>query len=398
LPGTPRRIVLILGTLTAFAPLSTTIYLPALPSAAEDLGASASEIQLTITALVAGIAAGQLIAGPLSDRFGRRCPLLVGIALYAGASLACAVAPSTGALIAARLAQGLAGAAGIVIGRAIVRDLHSGAAAARLYSVLVLVTGMAPVVAPLIGGQILAIGSWRSVFVALAGIGVLVWLAVALGLPETLPPERRHARGAGETIRTLGRLFADRRLVGYALACGLAYAALLSYISGSSFVLQNVYGASPQTYSVVFAIIALGLMVASQFGARLVGRLGPRRLLAIGVATSATGGCVALLAVVAGLGLAVLLPAMVLTVSSHGIVLPSATALALTDHPEAAGSASAALGLVQYTTGGIAAPTVGLGGEHTAVPMAMAMAVLGIASMIAPALLAPARPYERGVR
>jgi MFS transporter, DHA1 family, multidrug resistance protein len=391
-PRTPRRVVLILGTLTAFAPLSTTIYLPALPSAAHDLGANASEIQLTISALVAGIALGQVVAGPLSDRFGRRGPLLVGLALYAAASLVCAVAPSTPTLITARFGQGLAGAAGIVIGRAIVRDLHSGAAAARLFSMLVLVTGVAPVVAPLIGGQILTVGSWRLIFVALAAIGAIVAIAAALGLPETLPPQRRHPGGVRDTARTLGRLLTERSLVGYALACGLAYGAMVAYISGSSFVLQNVYGASPQAYSAMFAVTALGLVVASQVGARLVGRLGPRRLLTIGVTTSASGGLVALLAVVAGLGLAVLLPALMLTVSSHGIVLPNATALALADHRDVAGSASAAMGLVQYTIGGAIAPVAGLGGEHTALPMTVAMAALGIGAVLAPALLAPTRP------
>ena len=242
---------------------------------------------------------------------GRRRPLLVGLAAYALASLLCVVAPSVYVLVALRFIQGLAGAAGIVIARAIVRDLHSGVAAARFFSLLMLVNGLAPILAPIFGGLLLRFTSWRGVFIVLAIIGMLLLLAAATGLGETLPPERRRSGGVLATITTFRQLLANRPFMGYALSCGLAFAAMFAYIAGSPFVLQEIYGLSPQLFSVIFGMNALGLVTASQINGRLVGRVPPVRLLVAGLIATAAGG-VALLSVVTigGIGLVGILPSL----------------------------------------------------------------------------------------
>lgn len=388
------RLVLLLGSLSAFGPLSIDTYLPGLPEMSRSLGAPPSAVQLTLTACLAGLALGQVLAGPLSDRLGRRRPLLVGVAAYAVASALCALAPSVAVLVVLRLVQGFAGAAGIVIARATVRDLHEGAAAARFFATLMLVNGLAPILAPVVGAQLLKVTDWRGVFVVLAGIGTVLFVAVALGLRESLPPARRRAGGVRDTLRTLRMLAGDRVFMGYALAAGLAFGAMFSYISGSPFVVQDVYGASPEAFSAIFAVNGVGIVVASQVSARLVGRVSPRTLLRAGLAIGAAGGAI-LLAVVAGggLGLWAVLPPLFAVVASVGLVLPNASALALADHADVAGSASALLGVLQFAVGAAVAPLVGIAGKDTAVPMGLVIAALGALAVTCLAVLArPRRP------
>jgi len=393
-PKKPRRVqlVFILGALTAFGPFSIDMYLPALPSLSRDFGTGAAQTQLTLSACLLGLALGQVIAGPISDALGRRRPLLVGLAAYALASLLCVVAPSVYALVALRFIQGFAGAAGIVIARAIVRDLHSGAAAARFFSLLMLVNGLAPILAPIFGGLLLRYTSWRGIFIVLAIIGTLLLLATATGLGETLPPVRRQSGGVSATKTTFRQLLADRPYMGYALSCGLAFAAMFAYISGSPFVLQDIYGISPQLFSVIFGMNALGLVIAGQVNGRLVGRVAPARLLVVGLIANATGG-MALLSVVTigGIGLVGILPSLFVVVASLGFVLPNATALALQDHPRIAGSASALLGVLQFSIGAAAAPLVGAFGARTALPMSVVIATLGCSALLAFMLLVRGR-------
>jgi len=372
------RLGLIIGSLTALAPLSIDLYLPALPELTRDFGASASEGQLTLTACLAGLALGQMVFGPLSDRLGRRPPLLVGLAAYAAASFACAFAQSLWLLVALRLAQGLAGAAGIVIARAIVRDLRSGAAAARVFSYLMLVTGMAPILAPILGAQLLRVTTWNGLFVLLAVVGLALLLATASGLDETLPASRRRRGSVHETVHTSIGLLRDRVFLGYALVLGLAFGELFSYIAGSPFVLQEIYGVSPQLYGGVVALNALGLVVSGQINGALVGRVAPAHLLAFGVALAAVAGLCLLAVVLGGIGLAGILPCLFAVVASLGFVMPNATALALTDYPHAAGSASALLGVLQFLIGAAVAPLVGVAGSESAVPMAVAIAALAV--------------------
>ena len=378
------RLGLIIGSLTALAPLSIDLYLPALPELTDDFGASASEGQLTLTACLFGLALGQMVAGPLSDRFGRRLPLLAGLGAYCVASLACAFAQSLWVLVAFRLGQGLAGGAGIVIARAIVRDLRSGAAAARAFSYLMLVTGIAPILAPILGAQLLRVTSWNGLFVALAIIGFVLLLAAAAGLDETLPASRRRRSSWHETVHTFTSLLRDRLFLGYALAIGFAFGELFAYIAGSPFVIQDLYGLSPQWYGGVFALNALGLVVCSQVNAVLVGRLAPVRLLAFGVAVSATAGfCLLAVVLVTGIGLAGILPCLFAVVASLGFVTPNATALALTEYPHVAGSASALLGVLPFLIGAAVAPLAGVAGSQSAVPMAVVIAALGVGGLAA---------------
>jgi MFS transporter, DHA1 family, multidrug resistance protein len=378
------RLVVVLGAVNAIGPLSIDMYLPAFPELAVSLHASAAQVQLTLTACVAGLALGQLVVGPLSDRLGRRGPLVAAMATYTVASVLCSVAPSAPVLMALRFVQGLAGAGGVVISRAVVRDLHSGAAAVRLFSSLMLVTGLAPILAPLAGGQVLAVTSWRGIFVVLATLSALLALMVALGLQETLPAERRSDHGLRRTLAIMRVLLRDRWFVGHALAGGLGFGALFAYISGSSFVLQGIYGVSPQLYSVLFAMNGLGLIAGSQVNARLVGRFGPAKLLRAGL-LSITSSAAALLAVVTagGLGVWAVLVPMFVIVSSLSFVLPNSTALALADHADVAGTASALLGVGQFLIGAVVAPLVGAGGTDSAVPMAAVMTGAALAALAA---------------
>jgi DHA1 family bicyclomycin/chloramphenicol resistance-like MFS transporter len=378
------RLLIVLGGLTAIGPVSIDMYLPALPELAHDLSTSASTAQLTVTACMVGLAGGQVVTGPLSDQWGRRHPLLVCTALYALASVLCAVAPSAPALIAARLLQGTAGSAGIVIARAVVRDLYEGAAAARYFALLMSVAAAAPVLAPLAGGQLLHATSWRGIFAVIAGLGVLLFAAVLFGIRETLPAAARRAGALRDTVRVFRRLCADRQFVGYTLAGGLAFAAMFAYIAGSPFVLQEVYGLSPQEFSAAFAANGLGIVAAAQLSRSLAGRVPPRTVLRAGLAVSCTGAASLLIVVLGGVGLGGVLPALFLVVASVGLILPNSAALAMSGWPPAvAGSASSLLGLTQFVIGGAVSPLVGVAGPDTAVPMATAMALLAGAAVLA---------------
>jgi MFS transporter, DHA1 family, multidrug resistance protein len=390
LPGRPTRgLILILGALSAFGPLSMDMYLPGLPALTRELSASASTGQLTLTGCMLGIGVGQLIAGPLSDAMGRRRPLLAGLAGYVIASLACAFAPSIWTLIALRVVQGMVGGAGIVIARAVVRDLFKGAMAARVFSLLMAVMGVAPVLAPLVGGQALAFTTWRGVFVLLAVIGVPLLLATLLWLPETLPVARRHGGGLSATVRVFGRLVTDRSFTPYALAVSLSFAAMFAYIAGSSFVLEDVFGVSAQTFSVVFAINSAGLIGMSQLGGHLVRSVAPATLLRYGLVATALASIATLLVTIAHAGLAWLLVPLFVLLAANGIVFPNGTAVAMAGQERALGAASALLGLSQFGCGAIVAPLVGVGGSHDALPMAIVIAVCGVAAILVDVTFAP---------
>lgn len=362
---------LILGSLSAFGPLSLDMYLPALPTMAGDLSTNASMIQLSLTACLLGLALGQLIVGPLSDARGRRAPLIIAMIAYAVSSVLCVFAPSAIALNVLRFIQGLSGAAGIVLSRAIVRDMYSGTELTKFFSLLMLINGAAPILAPIFGGQLLRYVSWRGVFAVLCVIGVIMLLAVLLGLPETLPRDRRQSGGWRDTRSTFGRLLRDRLFIGYCLSQGLISAAMFGYISGSSFVLQNIYQVSEQTFSLIFAMNGVGIIIASQTTGRLAGRISETVLLRFGLGMAAIASVLLLGGVLLDAGLAALLIPLFFVVSSVGIVGTSSFTLAMQNQQKSAGSASALLGLLPYILGAVVAPLVGLGGEYTAVPMAI---------------------------
>jgi DHA1 family bicyclomycin/chloramphenicol resistance-like MFS transporter len=401
--GQPGRVsllaTLVLGGLTALPPLSIDMYLPALPEVTAALHSPAATVQLTLTACLLGMALGQLIVGPMSDKWGRRRPLLAGMAVYVLATAVCAVAPSAEPLVAFRLLQGLAGAAGIVISRAVVRDLYDGIAMARFFSTLMLIGGLAPIVAPLIGGQVLRITDWRGVFVVLTAIGVLLTLVVWRWLHETLPPQRRHAGGLGEALRTMRGLLADGPFAGYTMIGGLVFAALFAYVAASPFVIQEIYGASPQTYSLLFGLNSIGIVGMGQVNGKiLVGRVSMEKIMVVGLGVVGLASVWLLLMATGTFGEAGLPPVAAgffVLMSGMSLVLPNASTLALTRAGHAAGSASALLGTSSFLVGAVASPLVGIAGERTAVPMAVVQTVAVVLAAVC--WVALCRPRRRTV-
>uniref|UniRef100_UPI0031D09542 multidrug effflux MFS transporter n=1 Tax=Streptomyces hawaiiensis TaxID=67305 RepID=UPI0031D09542 len=399
---TPHRrtgllVTFLLGSLTAVPPLAMDMYLPSLPEVTRSLNAPAATVQLTLTACLAGMALGQLVVGPMSDRWGRRRPLLAGLGVFVVATVLCALAPTVETLVAFRLAQGLAGAAAIVIARAVVRDLYDGMAMARFFSTLMLISGVAPIVAPLIGGQVLRVTDWRGVFVVLTVIGVLIGILVWTRLPETLEPAERHGGGVGEALRAMRGLLADRAFAGYMLTGGFAFAALFAYISASPFVIQEIYGASPQTFSLLFGVNSVGLVLVGQINGKiLVGRVSLDRVLGIGL-TIVTAAATALLLMSLGVfgevGLVPVAAALFVLMSAMGITLPNTQALALMRTKHAAGSASALLGTSSFLIGAIASPLVGVAGEDTALPMAVVQLAAALVALAC--FMGMCRPWKQ---
>jgi DHA1 family bicyclomycin/chloramphenicol resistance-like MFS transporter len=338
--------------------------------------------------LLAGLGLGQLIIGPLSDSVGRRRPLIIGLVAHAVMSLLCAAAPSITMLIIARVVQGMAGAAVAVVSMAIVRDLFTGLRAAQLLSRLVLVVGVSPILAPSFGSALLSLTNWRGIFVALAVTAVAVLAVAIIALPETLPPVRRTPPEPIRWLNNYARLFADRRYLIMVAVAGLMFAALFAYVAGSSFVLQRVYGLDPTWYGIVFAVNAVGLIIFTQLNPTLASRFGPERVLTaavlLGVAASAAMGVAALL----GIGLIGFIVPVWLLLAACGMAAPNATAIALSRHGEAAGTASALLGSAQFLIGGLVSPLVGWLSGSTAVPLAV---IMTLTTAIAAALLLPLR-------
>ncbi|WP_103509113.1 multidrug effflux MFS transporter [Streptomyces sp. SM13] len=393
-------VTLVLGGLTALPPLSMDMYLPALPAVTDSLSAPAATIQLTLTACLAGMALGQLVVGPMSDRWGRRKPLLLGMVVYVLATAICALAPTAELLIGFRLLQGLAGAAGIVIARAVVRDLYDGVEMARFFSTLMLISGVAPIIAPLIGGQVLRVTDWRGIFVVLTGVGIALTLVVWKWLHETLPPADRHTGGVTDALRTMRGLLADRVFTGYMIAGGLAFAVLFAYISASPFVVQEIYGASPQTFSLLFGLNSIGLIAVGQInGKLLVGRFSLDKVLGFGLAVIVLAAVALLLMTTGVFGEAGLVPVaagLFVLMSAMGLAMPNTNAQALMRTKHAAGSASALLGTSSFLIGAIASPLVGIAGEDTAVPMAVVQVVCAVAAVACFLLLC--RPWQRAGR
>jgi DHA1 family bicyclomycin/chloramphenicol resistance-like MFS transporter len=387
-PGPSVRFVLILGALTALTPASIDMYLPSFPELARALGAAPASVQLTLGAYLVGLAVGQAAYGPLADRLGRRRPLMGGLALYAVASAGCALAPRVDVLIALRFVQALGGAACLVIPRAIVRDRFDPQASARVYSHLMLVVGVAPILAPLVGGQIVHVAGWRAVFGVLAGLGVGGLLLTALALPESSP--RAAAPSAG--LRDYGWLLTDRRFVGFAACGGLAMAGMFAYIASSPFVLIELYGVPPRAFGWIFGGNAAALIAASQVNGAMLLRLRSETILARSITAGAVIG-VALVgvAVTSVGGLPVLLVLLFAYLASRGFLQPNAVACALVDHPQRAASASALFGVVQFGGATVASALVGALHDGTARPMALVMGGSSVLALVAYVALARGR-------
>ncbi|NAZ76179.1 Bcr/CflA family efflux MFS transporter [Kineococcus sp. T13] len=380
--------------MAALGAINTDLYLPSLPQVATDLGVPASAAQLTITVVLVGMALGQLVVGPLSDRFGRRRPVVVGCALFVLASLGCLVAPNLPLLVALRFVQGVGVAAGAVTAMAVVRDLFTGSVAARLMSRLVLVIGVAPLFAPTVGGAIAGVSGWRSVFVVLALAGVALLLAVRRRLPETRRPApdagAEPAGGVGHALVTYGRLLRDVRFTAFAVLPGLAMAVIVCYVSVSPFVLQEVHGLSPAQFALVFALNGVALVGGSQVNAALVTRVAPLRVLRVAVPAALVLAGVLLAVVLTGFGgLVGLLVPLWLLLGTGSLVPPNAVTLALAEHGRTAGSAAALITAAQSGVGGGVGIVAGaLGGDA----LAMAGVMLGATAASAVALALAVRP------
>lgn len=359
-------LVLTLGALSAFGPLCLDMYLPSLPELPAALDSTAGAAQLSLSACLIGLAGGQLIAGPLSDRFGRRRPLLVGVALFAVISALCALVTSMPLLIALRVVQGAGGAAGIVIARAVVTDMYTGKAAAAYFSTIAAVNGFAPILAPVIGGQVLRLGNWRLVFWVLAGIGVALTALAAAVLRETLPPERRGRHGLSGTMRSFRTVLSDRRYLGYVVAGTAVLAAMFGYIATSPFVLQDGFGLSPQQFSLCFGCNALGIVVASQTARLLLRRSASAvAVLTVGITQAGVGAAALLASVLLGWGLWPILISLFVMVSAVGLAAPTSSALSMDLHREVAGAASALYGLIQFVAATLSSSLSGLGDPVT---------------------------------
>jgi MFS transporter, DHA1 family, multidrug resistance protein len=382
-------VVAILGALGTIAPFSIDLYLPALPVLGDDLGASQQQVAVTVTMFLLGLAVGQVQAGSLSDRHGRRRPLLAGLLLFALASLACAFAPTIQILMAARFLQGLGGAAGMAVSYASVTDYVRGRDAARLFSRLAMIGGIAPVVAPLVGGQLLRVVSWRGLFVVLAGIGLTLFLSVLLGLPESLPRQHRSAAGVRVLLTSLATISRDLGFLGLALTSAFSFAGFFAYLAGSSFVYQEVYGVTPAAFSLLFAVNAVGMLAANDLNHRLLARFTPQRLLAAALVVYLAAGMVALVVLLAGgLPLWALAAPLFVLVASVGLIIPNSTALALSLHPGAAGTASAFFGTLRLGLGALATPLVGLAGGMDGVSMGLVIAAAGVLALCTFAVVA----------
>nr|QLK01407.1 multidrug effflux MFS transporter [Micromonospora carbonacea] len=384
------RLVFVLGSLIAVGPLTIDMYLPALPALAADFRTTSAAVQLTLTGTLVGLALGQLLIGPLSDAVGRRKPLIAGLALHVVASVLCVVAPTVTVLGALRVVQGLGVAAATVVAMAVVRDLFSGAAFATLLSRLLLVMGAAPILAPTLGGALLRWTNWRGVFVALAVFGAVLVVVAVLGLRETLPADRRRRGGVVATAAVYGSLLRDRTFVGLVLVAGLAMAALFAYVAGSSFVLQQQYGLDEQQFGLAFGAGAVGLIGATQFNVRLLRRHSPQRILVASLGVGTVAGLALLVFAATGLGgLPSLLASLWVVLAAAGLAMPNAPALALSRYGEAAGTASALLGAVQFGVGAVSAPLVGVLGTGA---VAMALVVAGAMVASTTVLLVVVRP------
>ncbi|MEZ2390426.1 multidrug effflux MFS transporter [bacterium RCC_150] len=377
-----RPLAVVLGLLTIFGPISMDLYLPVLPALTSELRSATSSAQLTITACLLGLAIGQVIAGPISDRYGRRVPLLVGVLAYTATSVLCAVSPSIEALIAARFVQGLAGAVGIVIAQAAGRDVYSGGKLLRYYGRLTVLGGLAAIIGPVIGGQLAAVTDWRGVFLFLAGVGVAILVACLLIFRETLPVSRRAIGGLAHTLRDFRRLAGDHVFLGAVLITGFTYSAIFAYLSGATYILQGMYGLSPQQYSFAFGLNSLGFMVFGFVSGRLAEAWSERRTLAVGLAMTVCGALGLMATALLHLPLIAIILSLFTMVSGAAVTSPPATSLALKGYPDIAGTASSLLGLARFAFGGVAAPLAGIAGADNPVPFG----IVALASTCAAAL------------
>ncbi|MGG4147060.1 multidrug effflux MFS transporter [Paenibacillus algorifonticola] len=377
------RLALLLGSFSALGPLTIDMYLPSFPQIAEDFGTKASLVQLSLTACLIGLGLGQLVMGPMSDVHGRRKPLLLSLVVYLIASLACALAPNITLFIIARFIQGFAASSGIVISRAIVRDLYSGHELTKYFALIMLVNNVMPLLAPVAGSGIISFTTWIGVFIILGAIGLTLALIATWQLEETLPLEKRISSNFGELLRNFGQLLKDREFTGYALTQGLMIGGIFAYVSGTPFIYQHIYGTSPQVFAFLFGTNGLSLILGSQIVGRLSHKWSEQQFLLLGLLLSGASSVSLLIAVLVEGPLWSLVVPLFFFVCSIGITATASFSLAMENQAHIAGSASALLGLLPFMLGAVAAPLVGIAGEETAVPMGVIIFTASMLGMVA---------------
>jgi DHA1 family bicyclomycin/chloramphenicol resistance-like MFS transporter len=388
-----RHLLLILGSIAALAPLSIDMYLPGFPAMARDLGAPFALVQTTLPSFFVGLCVGHLLYGPITDRFGRLVPLKVGLAIFALASAGCALARDIEMLIVWRVIEALGGCAGMVIVVAIVRDLFDAQGSARMFSRILLVMGAAPVLAPFLGTYLVAWFGWRAIFWFLAIYGLACLAALSLWLPETRPAQHERRLGALAVAREYTTLLLDRRFLGYALSGALGNAAFFVYLTGSPFVLMELFSLSPTTYSVLFALNTLGLIVGSQVNERLLAGHSLDRLLGAGNSASLVLTAALLLVVSTTLAAVAVVVALLFGFcTARALIRPNSTAGALEHHPERAGTAAALMGALQFALGTAGGAVLGATHDDTARPFAATLVLMSLLGLLAHRLIVPRVP------
>ncbi|GAA0287810.1 DHA1 family bicyclomycin/chloramphenicol resistance-like MFS transporter [Gracilibacillus halotolerans] len=362
------RFALILGVFSALGPFTFDMYLPAFPEMAEYFNTSASSIQGSLTASLLGVGLGQIIIGTMSDVYGRRTPLFISMIVFTLASLACAFAPNILTLVIMRFIQGFAGAAGLVISRAIARDLYSGVELTKFFAMIVLVSSVAPLVAPLSGGMILSFTPWMGVFIFLTGLGVLLTAMTFFRLKETLPKEKRVPANLKKLAINFGNLLRNKVFMGYALTQGLMMSGIFAYVAGTPFIYQKIHGVSPQVFSILFAVNGIALIIGAQVVNRLAGKMKALRLLRIGLILAVISSAAVFIVILANGPLYAIVITLFCLLFSLGVINPIAFTLAIETQGHIAGSASALLGVLPFLLGSISSPLVGIAGEYSAIP------------------------------
>lgn len=377
------RFALLLGTFSALGPFTIDMYLPSFPEIVAQFGTTASLVQLSLTACLLGLGLGQLVMGTLSDVHGRRKPLLICMILYLAASFTCALAPNIEFFIVVRFLQGFAASAGIVISRAIVRDVYNGHELTKFFSLLMLVSNLAPLVAPVVGSGIISFTTWVGVFVVLGLIGIFLSIMTTWKLDETLPVEQRVPSNFMQVLRNFKSLLQDPQFAGYALAQGIMIAGVFAYVSGTPFIYQNIYGASPQLFAILFGSNGISLIIGSQIVGRLTHRFSERSFLLTGLLLAGCSSAAVLIAALVHGPLWALVIPLFFFVASIGMTATASFSLAMEHQSHVAGSAAALLGLIPFILGAVVSPLVGIAGEHTAVPLGVIILSTSVVALLA---------------
>ncbi|RKP53243.1 Bcr/CflA family efflux MFS transporter [Cohnella endophytica] len=379
------RLALILAAFSALGPFTVDMYLSSLPQIMEYFQTNASSIQASLTASLLGLGLGQMIMGPLSDRYGRRTPLMIAMTFYIISSVCCAFVHHIELFIALRFIQGIAASAGLVISRAVARDRYSGVEMTKFISLLTTISNVAPLISPNAGSAVTSFSSWVVVFVFLGMLGMLLTAITIWGLDESLPATNRVQGNALALLKNYKRLFRDKTFMGFALVNGILFAGVFAFVAGTPFIYQNIFGVSPQLFSVLFAMNGLAIMIGSQIVKRAAGRFTDRFILRVGLTLSLISTLAILIAVLSKGSLSSIIVSLFLFALSIGIIGPVSVTLAMESHGQIAGSASAVLGTFQYALGAITSPLVGIAGEHSAIPFGIVMfatSILAIGSYL----------------